>query len=418
LGNDSIIDLVRNDKGKIELVLWDGSSASISACFDWKGESFIAPAGEEEIVKLVPFPSRVSDCGATSQLFDSLRRFFTHHRGLPDESISILAYFALATWFPECATIWPCLSIVTSDAVASTSLLRLMRYACRRSMHLGDVTLRSLLSVPSWLRPTLLIDQPVPSRELQRMLRTISRPGGLILQNGRLCEISYPTAVCTAEPLADPWLLQGAIQVAVLPTPRPLPPTEPELLAKAAEDLQGKLLAYRLKNFRQVRTSKFDAPELSSPAREIARTLGSCVVDDSDLQARVIALLQEHDDGYRVDRSITPQAVVAEAGLFLCHEKKRESAYVGDITTISNGILKGRGETLELDPRAVGHILRAMGLQTKRLGDAGRGIFFLNEIRRKIHRLAWSYGVRSVQNGGIAGCPFCTEARSEFMGGG
>ena len=163
--------------------------------------------------------------------------------------------------------------------------------------------------------------------------------------------------------------------------------------------------------------SQFDAPELTSPAREIARTLGSCVVDDADLQARVIPLLQEHDDEHRADSSLTMHAIVVEAGLFLCHENKRESAYVGEVTTISNGILKGRGETLELEPRTVGHILRAMGLHTKRLGEAGRGIFFLKETRRRIHRLAWSYGVRSVQNGGIVGCPLCSEAQSESISG-
>ena len=47
--------------------------------------------------------------------------------------------------------------------------------------------------------------------------------------------------------LTDPWLLQNVIPVAVIPAPQRLPLMDPEfLLAKAAEDFQGKLLAYRL----------------------------------------------------------------------------------------------------------------------------------------------------------------------------
>jgi hypothetical protein len=413
LDEKSMVDLVRSEKGQIELVFWDGASASIAPSCKWMGQSFIAPSGEE-IATLVPFPSRVNDCVVTSQVFESLRRFFARHSGLPDESVSLLAHFALVTWFPEYATIWPCLSVVTSDAVASTSLLRLMRCAFRRPVHLGDVTLRALLSLPSWLRPTLLIDQPQPSGELQRMCRTISRPGGLVASNGHLREISCPMVICTAEPLTDPWLLQSAIQVPVIATARHLPP-DPDFLAKATDDLQATLLGYRLKNFAKVRTSTFNAPELSSPACEIARLLGSCVVDNPELQIRIIALLQDHDAENRVERSLMPQAIVAEAGLFLCHEKKSDSAYVGEITTIANGILKARGETLELESRAVGHLLRAIGLPTKRLGEAGRGIFFLHETRRRIHRLAWNHGVRSVQSGGIAVCPFCAEARSDSL---
>ena len=246
LSNDSMIDLVRSDNQHLELVVWDGSSASIVSRFDWNGTIFVAPTAHEEIVKLVPFPNRVKNCVATTELFDSLRVFFALHRGLPDESISILAYFTLATWFPECPAIWPALSIVTSDAVSSTSLLRLMRCAFRRPVQLANVTLRGLLSLPSWLRPTLLIDQPAPSQEVNRTLRMISRGGGLVLGDGHLRKISCPTVICSAEPLADSWLLHNTIQVAVIPT-RQRSPMEPEFLAQALQDLQGKLLAYRLK---------------------------------------------------------------------------------------------------------------------------------------------------------------------------
>ncbi len=51
------------------------------------------------------------------------------------------------------------------------------------------------------------------------------------------------------------------------------------------------------------------------------------------------------------------------------------------------------GEFLEMKPPAVGSILRALGLSTKRLGASGRRIILLNSVRRRIHRLADNYKV-------------------------
>ena len=173
VGDGSIIDLVRGDKGNIELVVWDGSTATISAKIDRNGKRFIAPRAEENIATLVPFPSGVKNYGETREPIDLAVPFF---------SPNIAAYrtnpsrcwrtWRWAPWFPECSTIWPCVSIVTSDAAASTSLLALSALCgLRRPLHLGELTMNTLLSLPNWLRPTILIDQLVPSRELEGTLR-------------------------------------------------------------------------------------------------------------------------------------------------------------------------------------------------------------------------------------------------------
>jgi len=97
----------------------------------------------------------------------------------------------------------------------------------------------------------------------------------------------------------------------------------------------------------------------------------------------------------------------------LCHEQKRNRALVGEFATIANGILEGRGETVKLDPRAVGDHLRLLGLFSERLGRAGRGIRFVEHVRRKIHQLAWAYDVRSIQDG-VDRCKFCAEWRARY----
>jgi len=48
-----------------------------------------------------------------------------------------------------------------------------------------------------------------------------------------------------------------------------------------------------------------------------------------------------------------------------------------------------RGETLQMEPRAVGHRLKSQGLVTKQIHASGRGLMLLGLVRRQIHKLAW-----------------------------
>jgi hypothetical protein len=285
---------------------------------------------------------------------------------------------------------------------------------CASALHIGEITLNAILTLPQSRRPTvLLVDQLATSRELERVLRIMSRPGGLILRKGEFHDVSIPTLVCTAEPLRDRWILDQAIQVVLTPTRGSLPQFDPQSLSESARKLQGKLVRYREINLARVRESRFDAPQFSSPMREIASMLGNCIVDDPTLQRCVLMVLEAQDQDVRIRRTNSIAAITAETALFLSHEARRCEARVGEFATIAIGILKGRGETIELEPRAMGNHLRAIGLFSQRLGRAGRGIRFTNEIRRRIHTLAWGYDVRSIQDG-VDRCKFCAEARLRY----
>jgi hypothetical protein len=350
------------------------------------------------------------DYGATGQLFDEIRDFFAQHPSLTPDAVLKLTYFIFAILFAECADIWPLASLVAPDPAGSSLLLRMIASACLGPMQVGEVTLNDLLTLPPLPRPTLLIiDQLSPNRELERVLRIMSRPGSRILRNGTFSDVSFPTLVCTAEPLRDRWILDQAIQIVFTPVRGPLPKFD-QSLNEAAQKLRGKLIRYRELNVAKVRAARFDAPHFSSPMRQVASMLGNAIVDDAALQRCVPMVLEAQDQDARIRRTDSADAVVAEAALFLSHEGARRQARVGEIATIANGILKGRGEGLELDPREVGNHLRAIGLFSQRLGRAGRGIRFTNEIRRNIHGLARAYDVRTVLD--KSSCEFCAEARS------
>lgn len=346
--------------------------------------------------------------GTTEQLFDEIRKFLAQHPGLTTDAVLKLTYFLLAILFPEYAAIWPFVSIVSADSVGSSLLLRMIKSVCLAPLHLGEVTLSALLTLPASPRPTLLlIDQPAPNKELERVLRIVSRPGGRVLRNGKFHDVCLPTLLCTSEPLHDRWILEQAIHVALTPSCGRLPKCDPESLSESARILRGKSFRYRELNLSKVRDSRFDAPDFSSPMREIACMLGNCVVGETSLQRCLLMLLEPQEQDVRIRRTDSIEAVVAEAVLFLSHEGRRSEARVGEITTIANGILAGRGENIAPDPRAVGHLLRSLGLFSQRLGRAGRGIRFTREIRRQIHQLANAYDVRTVLD--KSSCEFCAE---------
>jgi hypothetical protein len=369
--------------------------------------------GERETLKSIQDPLEPLNYGSTRQLFGEVHDFLAQHPGLDENSLRALTYFAFATLFPEYAPIWPFLSVVAEDAIASTLLLRLLRCVFLQSMHLADVSLAGLISISQSPGQVLVIDQATAAKGLERVLSMMSRPGAGVLSKGQVCDVCRPLVVCTAEPLRDSRLLEQGIQILLMPTRCRLPNINYESLEKTSKEMRARLLQYRENNLAKVCSSQFDAPELNSPTRAIAALLGTCIIDDTELQAGVIPLLKNQDQDARVRRSSSPRAVVIEAGLFLCHEAYRTQARVGEFASIATGILKGRGEALELEPRAVGSHLRALGLFSERLGPAGRGIRFANEIRRKIHKLAQAYEVRSIQDG-TDRCEFCAQAKSRF----
>jgi hypothetical protein len=409
----AMIELIRNsDTDQIKLAHWDGSRISICTRVDLNGRTFVPPALHESVLEIINLPSNATDYGSTPALLDDLRRFFRAHPGLSEEAVSKAAFGALASWFPECAP--PLLIVSAPDPSGSRLLLEQLRYVCRRSMIIGDVTRAGMWSLPLSLRPTIIIDRPKPTKDLPYVLRAMSRPGVHIPQRGHLLDVSCPIVICMQEPISDSWLLEQGVQIEAMASVARFPRIARQALGEVSLDLQAKLLSYRLRNFAKVQCSNFDAPQLAFPTREIARALGDCIIDASDLQSRVVPLLEEQDEDARVRRTSSFEAVVVEAALVFCHEKKkREWVYVGEFATVANAILEGRGEQIELEPRAVGDVLRAVGLFTRRLGRAGRGVLLVREVRQKIHELAWRFCVRSIDDG-VDRCEFCSEARTRF----
>jgi len=199
--------------------------------------------------------------------------------------------------------------------------------------------------------------------------------------------------------------VDAGIWMPVSPMLRSFSTHDEEREVATINNLQNRLLMYRLQNFAQVRSSQFDAPEFCGSTRETARALGRCFVNAVDLQAKVLDLLKARDDAERTEGKGRLEAVVVEALVVVCHEK-RPSVHVGQVAELANAILSRSGESLQLSPKEVGAKLKQLGFRTTRLDAAGRGIYLVSERCALIHKLGREFGVPTLREG-RPGCPHC-----------
>ena len=307
----------------------------------------------------------------------------------------MLAYFAIATWFPDCLVVAPCLSIASPTPVELAAILQLLRVFCRHALLLGEMSPLGLHELPWEGQMTLLINQSGMSTKTQRFLNACTYRGVPVYRNGQLNDLFGFVAVAGT---THANFLENVIHIDIPPRCGGLPAvlddkTQRQLVA----EFQPKLLMYRLENFRSVAASQFDVPHFSSPTREIAHALGMGIIDKK-LREDLVGLLEEQDQSTRAERSTDERAVVLEALLVLCHEHK-ESVYVGEVRDMANAILREREERGDLTYKDVGKQLKALRLFTKRLNRFGRGINLWENIRKRIHRLAFEYTVLSIEQG-------------------
>lgn len=403
----TLIELVRSeeDGGALALLTWNGANGTVGARAEHEGRIYIPRSCDPSLLHALPLPTNCGSFDSTATLFAEIKELFDQHADLPEDSVSLMVSFVLSTWMVDWLPVAPTLALIDPSASQANQLLRLLSCLCRHALMLVDLTAAGLCSMPTWLRPTVLIDRQALSPSAQKLLRAGNRRGAYILRNGRLVDM-YCAKVISSPQHLGPAVADAAVEIALSPSRRDLPVLDDQVQQQIADKFQPRLLGYRLMNYAKVRSSEFDAPLFTAPLRELARSLCACLVGAPELQSRIAALLQERDEEMRSDRAAEPESIVIEAALFFCHEGERTSVLVGEVAQAANAIFTGRGETIELQPRAAGEHLKSLGLRTRRLGKAGRGLRLDHKMRRNIHRLAYDYEVRSVEEG-LHLCPDC-----------
>ncbi|MBV8116252.1 MAG: hypothetical protein JO300_16025 [Silvibacterium sp.] len=147
---------------------------------------------------------------------------------------------------------------------------------------------------------------------------------------------------------------------------------------------------YREAHLDVVRHSQFVAHGLPLEAAAIASALGSCIVDEPELRNRLVLRLKGQNSEDRYQRVDLTDAIVVEAALALSRAD-RQSVYVSEVAVEANRLLELRGEQIKLSPERVGHRLKKLGLRSRRLSQAGKGLIFDTVTIAVIHQLASMY---------------------------
>lgn len=415
---NGMIELVADptDEGRLVLLSWAEGKGRIQPRARVERPTKWGPKTELQTITFEPedldptfrramrFPSRVDSFGSSRELLDSIFGIIKRFTGLADDHVLLAAHSALASWFLD-ATDFPAALVICGPLCPQGErLFRVLSCLYRRALLLGEISLASLCSLPMNFSPSLFIERYDHSPEFQRVIRA-TRTRGSIPSKGKFVSTRCTTVICSEEPLNGAIPDGHAIEIPVSHTRVPLPVLNEAAQQSIAEEFQPKLLMYRLMNHAHVRSSTFEAASLTSSVNELARSLGSCVVDNPDRQEDIIRLLKEKDARAQEEDSWDLRVTVLEALLLLCH-KKKESIHVGEVADVCNSNLDQIGELLVLTPRTVGNKLRVLGLTTRRLDSAGRGLFLTAKIRERIHRLAWDYKLQ-LQPGREEQCDDC-----------
>lgn len=154
--------------------------------------------------------------------------------------------------------------------------------------------------------------------------------------------------------------------------------------------------------------SKFRVPvfRFRPEVRAIAEVLGAVIIEDLELQHGIIELLQERDEQSRVDRASGQDGMVLKAVLWHCHQSDQRQVFVHEIAATANRIYSEEGEALKISNETAGHVLKNLGLYTRRLGNAGRGLVLDKATQSRAHELGHANEVLP-DGAGVPVCGYC-----------
>jgi hypothetical protein len=362
-------------------------------------------------------------CGDASDVLSEVRDAISKFVELPFEQSYIVAAFVIGSWFPDIFEAAPYLWIVGPLDSGKTKLLKVLSRMCRRGLITGDLRAGSIYKLIDTWHPTLIIDEfeqgsSVASCELLRMLRSGSGPGVRTTRNGRQFSTYGLKVIASRQPFHDAALLSRGLVIAMLPAAGSTLPLDEAAMDALEIEWQAKLCMFRLENFEKVKDSYHSAHRLQG-LRGRMRQIGLALTAPFGEHHRCLwtlhGILNEHSTEGQIERSLEPEWLVAEVLLEQCHQESENGSFVceilvGDVAAHINEKFRKQNEPIIFSAKKVGLILRSLGIQTVRLGQAGRGLTFASSLKEKIHEIAAQLGLPQWNVGqpkGTPGNPTC-----------
>lgn len=407
-GDGTLLELIREDPGSTELSLLryqPGKKPVIASVHSLLTGTYVPADLSASLLRYMHLPARSTSYRSTGDLFGQIVALLSTTCGCEPQDAQLAAYFVVATHFVDCLDVAPCLG-VAADPAEGANFLRGLTSLCRHPLPLADLKSADMRNLPHGLHPTLLMTQPTLSSAAIKALQASQHRGFGVLKGDDVVDTRCAKVFLINDATPEELLCLCSTQIYLRSTQRPTTVLDDSLIRERADLLQPQLLRYRLENHAAVQQSSFDVPEFAGATRLAARSFGACIVNDSELQAAVVALLKVQDESARGARWMKLDSLVVEALLVLCHENK-EMVRVGEVATWVNGILEGRGESIKIGARKVGSVLRQLNLFSER-DNRGYRFLLVKDACRAIHRLGRDLEVPTLKEG-VVGCAFCAE---------
>jgi hypothetical protein len=398
-----------SDPEQVRVLSWQGRILAEGLQISHGGRSYEPLRMDPSVSKVLRLPTRIAPPETTRQLFDSLHDLLSSRLGQLEPCITRMVFAVFASWLARALPMAPLLWVFAPAGSPKNLVLQLLSLVCRVPLSLVGVRRADLLRLPMALRPTLLLDEPDMQPAMQMLLQASSHPG-LNITGGRGVVELYGPKIVFARKLPHGTALETDVfRTALIPVAGQLPPLDKAAEENIAEEFQARFMGYLLRNFSRVGSPSFDVTNLTGPVQNLARSLGAAVVDDDELQERIVSLLGEEDEEIRADCARSFDSVVVEAGLFFIHHGGLSKVRAESTAEKVEAIYKGRGSDRRVSPESVGWAWKRVGIPSGRINRAGNGIELTVATSRLIHQLAISFGVRAIQGGLRSDCRYCRE---------
>jgi hypothetical protein len=328
-----------------------------------------------------------SRSATATEIFNWIKMVLLSETHLSNEQAGLVTFWVISTWLQPALAILPCL-VITGAAYDATRVLHLLQFLCCRAALLGGFERSHLLALRHCL--TNLVSEPCLNKRTANLLSSLTDGKCLVVAGSSLGCFAKSTAIYTGEN-PEMYRIDNRIHIHVSRINAEPPTTSsPQLLQRIIQGIPTHLEQYREKYLHEVQLSSWVPSGLSSEMATMAAELGRCIVDAPELRQKLVALLKIQGGQRLSDLSNTNEAVALLAILNLYHQGKPEFL-AGEIATEFNRIQKSRGELLIGSAEKIGHLLKKVGLHTRR-SSAGMRLVMDRSTIAQVHKLAAVYG--------------------------
>jgi hypothetical protein len=328
-----------------------------------------------------------------------------------DSCVTPLVFAVFASWLSPVLSIAPILAIFAPPGSPKTRILQQLRMVCRRPLCISGLMRSDMLRLPWSLAPTLLLDEPESKPAMQAILRASSQRGMHLVAGRDILDAFGPKILISSTPENGLSVEDNVLRVALTPISGALPAIEKHVEDEIAEEFQARLLGYFLRNFNNVVVPKFGVSHLRQPLQLLAQTLGSVVVGDEKLQAKILPIVAIQNEEQCAESARSLDSVMLEALLFFVHEGRQSKVRAQEVAKKVSLIYEGRGTQHTVSAENLGWTVKRLRIPSGRIDRAGNGVELTVDVCRQVHRLALSYDVLAMRAGLHESCRFCEDLR-------